>query len=438
LAFQTSDLPHGSSISGASYSERTTAMKTLSPFPTYGRAIAFFSSLVLIVFTAPSASLAQGEKCGVSKDFQVQALEQIKTGANSEVEDGLQLLKHATEVCASFGDAWYYRSLFERKLGQTPKANYSLDKAKLFGSPAMDDGANPFVLAAPPRPGETKLPPVRNKWALVVGISQFHDSRLALTYTTKDAKDFAAALIDPKVGRFPASNVHVLGETEVPTKRFKEELNWLARSAQEDDLVVIFVATHGTSRKDDTAEVNYIVTSDTDLSSQDSLFGSALAMVELSDIVRTRIKARRTVILLDTCHSGGAMSATKERATGLSDSSPSSVALERIRQGVGRAILTSSQEDQYSYEGAPFQNGYFTHFLVEALRQNNGMDTVQQVYDYVKEQLPKAAAARSQISRGVRLKNDSPTTSQQTTQVPVLSSSELGGDIILGAPSGSQ
>ena len=393
--------------------------------------------LSLFVGVAPVAH-AQGERCGVSKDFEVQALEQIKTGATSEVEDGLQLLKHATEVCASLGDAWYYRSLFERKLGQVPKANYSLDKAKLFGSQAMDEGANPFVLAAPPRPGETKLPPVRNKWALVVGISQFSDTRLSLHYTTKDAKDFATALTDPKVGRFPATNVHVLGESEVSTRRFKEELNWLARSAQEDDLVVIFVATHGTSRKDDTAEVNYIVTSDTDLSSQDSLFGSALAMVELSDIVRTRIKARRTVILLDTCHSGGATTATKERATGLADFAPSSAVLDRIRQGVGRAILTSSQEEQFSYEGAPFQNGYFTHFLLEALRQNNGMNTIQQDYDYVKDQLPRAVAARVQASRGVHPKNDSPAeASQAATQVPALSSSELGGDIVLGAPAAS-
>src|SRR5271169_231704 len=89
--------------------------------------------LLLVCFcSAAPAARAQGEKCGVSKDFEVQALEQIKTGANAEVEDGLQLLKHATEVCASFGDAWYYRSLFERKLGQVPRANYSLDKAKLF------------------------------------------------------------------------------------------------------------------------------------------------------------------------------------------------------------------------------------------------------------------------------------------------------------------
>ena len=408
-------------------------MKTRFTSLTYPQAVLFFLSFVCSA--APSAQ-AQGERCGVSKDFEVQALEQIKTGAAPEVEDGLQLLKHATEVCASFGDAWYYRSLFERKLGQTAKANYSLDKAQLFGSQAMTDGSNPFVLSAPPRPGETKLPPLRNKWALVVGISQFNDTRLSLHYTTKDAKDFAAALVDPKVGRFPPSNVHILGETDVPTRRFKEELNWLARNAQEDDLVVIFVATHGTSRKDDTADVNYIVTSDTDLASQDTLFGTALAMVELSDIVRTRIKARRTVILLDTCHSGGAMAASKERATGLADFAPSSEALDRIRQGVGRAILTSSQEEQFSYEGAPFQNGYFTHFLLEALHQNNGMNTIQQDYDYVKDQLPRAVAARVQTSRGVHLKNDSPAgaTLQPTTQVPALSSSELGGDIILGAP----
>src|ERR1700724_940608 len=147
------------------------------PSPKYSWALVFF--LLQVAVFAPAAR-AQGERCGVSKDFEVQALEQIKPGAAPEVEDGLQLLKHATEVCASFGDAWYYRSLFERKLGQVPKANYSLEKAKLFGSPAMDDGANPFILAAPPRPGETQLPPVRNKWALVVGISQFSDTRLSL------------------------------------------------------------------------------------------------------------------------------------------------------------------------------------------------------------------------------------------------------------------
>jgi uncharacterized caspase-like protein len=160
-----------------------------------------------------------------------------------------------------------------------------------------------------------------------------------------------------------------------------------------------------------------------------------VAMVDLSDIVRTRIRARRTVILLDTCHSAGALAAKTDRATGLAEFAPSGDALDRIRQGVGRAILTSSQEDQLSYEGAPFQNGYFTHFLLEALRQNNGMNTIQQDYDYVKDQLPKAVAARTLGSRGVHLKNDAPAVgTPPATQVPAISSSALGGDIVLGAP----
>jgi hypothetical protein len=400
------------------------------------RRIFFASAIIAALMFCVSPARAQDSRCGVARDFMVQALEQIKTGATPEVEDGLQLLKHSIETCASFGDSWYYRSLFEQKLGQSAKAKYSLSKAQLFGSDAMTDGANPFVLAAPAKPSETKLPPVRQKWALVVGIAQFNDPRLNLRYTGKDAKDLGSVLIDPSFGRFPASNVHVLNEGQVTTRKLKEELNWIARMAQEDDLVVIFLASHGTSRSDDNADVNYIVTSDTDLQSQDSLFATAMPMVELSDIVRTRIKARRTAIILDTCHSGAATTQLKDRATGMADSTPSAGALDRIRQGVGRAILTSSQEDQVSYEGAPYQNGYFTHFLIEALRQNQGADTIQQVYAYVKDALPKAVAAQKQSARGVRLKNDAgpAATPGQATQVPVLSSSDLGAGIVIGAP----
>jgi uncharacterized caspase-like protein len=216
----------------------------------------------------------------------------------------------------------------------------------------------------------------------------------------------------------------------VTTRKLKEELNWLARMAHEDDLVVIFLATHGTSRTDDTAEVNYIVTSDTELQPADSLFATAMPMVELSDIVRSRIKGRRTVIFLDTCHSGAATTSLKERAT--ADFAPSAATLERIREGVGRAILASSKEDQFSYEGSPFQNGYFTHFLLEALRQNNGLNTIQQVYAYVRDQLSNAVAARSQGQRGMALEGKSVAETRQPAQTPVLSSGELGAEIVIG------
>jgi hypothetical protein len=370
-----------------------------------------------------SCAFAQDERCGAGKDLVVQALEQIKTGADSEVEDGLQLLKHANEICPSLGDGWYYRSLFERRLGRTDKAKYALSKAKLFDSEKMAEGANPFVLATTPISGDTANHPVREKWALVVGIKTFPHlaAQYQLHYASKDAKDFSDLLLDPRVGRFKPSNVHALDQGEVTQRQLKQELNWLARSAQEDDLVVIFLATHGTPRQIDTADVNYIATSDTEVDTPDNLFSTAMPMVELSDIVRTRIKAKRTAIFLDMCHSGAAAGTLKERASAsFADSSAGPNSLERIRQGIGRTIITSSAADEVSAEGAPFQNGYFTHFLMDGLRQNNGMNSLVQVYEYLKEKLPKAAME-------IRKR-----------QTPEIARSDIGAEIILGAPAGEQ
>jgi len=378
----------------------------------------------IIVLGVFGRRAAAQDQCNLAKDLVVQALERIKTGTNDEVGDGLQLLKHATEVCINSGDAWYYRFLFEKKLGQAPKADYSMKKAKMFGSEAMDQVADPFQLAANPGTLGAASGPVHEKWALVVGISKFHDKGLGrLNFAGKDAEDFAALLLDPAVGRFDPANVHSLVEGEVTTRQLKQELNWLARSASDpNDLVVIFLSSHGTPRNKDTAEVNYIATSDTEVEPEDNLFATALPMVQVSDIVRTRIKAQRTVILLDTCHSGAAAGPSQGHAASLvSDSSASIAVLDRIRQGVGRAIVTSSSPDEKSYEGQPYSNGYFTHFLLEALRRNGGHDSIEQIYASLKQNVSKAAG------------------SIQRKQTPVFSHSERGAEIVIGAPpSGGQ
>lgn len=62
---------------------------------------------------------------------------------------------------------------------------------------------------------------------------------------------------------------------------------------RQDDLVVVFLSSHGSPREKDTAwGVNYVITSDTDVKDADSLFATAMPMVELADVVRTRIRAR--------------------------------------------------------------------------------------------------------------------------------------------------
>jgi hypothetical protein len=374
--------------------------------------------LTLVCMLVAVPSFAQG-RCGVAKDFVVQALERIKNGSRDEVEDGLQLLKHANETCASLGDGWYYRSLFERRLGHAEKEKYAFGKAREFGSEAMDQGLDPFALATGAPAGTVTLGPVREKWALVIGISKFRDAHVPrLNYPGKDAQDFASLLKDPQIGRFKPENVHLLVDTDATTRKIKMELNWLARSAKPDDLVVVFLASHGSPRSRDIAGVNYIITSDTELGDPDkdpdSLFATALPMVDLSDIVRGRIQARRTAIFLDTCHSGAAAGGGAARA--FRDGNASGEALDRIRQGVGRVIITSSTEKEKSWESQTFHNGYFTHYLIEALRRDKGLAPVDKVYAYVRDNVTQKVAAEV-----------------RAYQTPVLSRSERGAEgIVIG------
>jgi Caspase domain len=359
----------------------------------------------------------------------VQALERVRPDSSQPViRDSVELLKHATAECPNLGDAWYYRSMLERKLGNARLADYSLEKAAQVRSEAMQQQLDPFKLAAPP--STLPLGPVRQKWALVVGIGQFKDPYLhkhPLTYTKGDAKAFASLLTNPKVGRFNPANVQVLTDSQATTRAIKEDLNWLARKAGPDDLVVIYISTHGTSREMDTRDVNYLVTYDTEVVSpspghddpdelhyQDRLYASALPMVDVANEVANRLSARRVAIILDTCFSGAAVAGSQRTAPGLISSSVSSVTIDRMRQGTGRVVLAASQGEQESLEDSGLAHGYFTYYLMQGLQQNQGMDSVAKMFPYVQEQVSGRAHAHSH------------------EQTPVMSGSDQGEQIVLG------
>ena len=394
-------------------------------------------AVIALAATSCSAAWGEGERCGAGKDLVVQALERITPGSdNSSYEDALQLLKHAVSVCGELGDAWYYRALVEKRLGHDALAKYAMDKARFNGSEALQQGLNPLVLATPggrgisvegdaaasPKAAATAPGPVQQKWALVVGISKFSDKNVpALHYTTADATALAAELTDPNVGRFPAAHVHVLTDEKATTKNIKEELNWIARHAEPNDMVLIYVASHGTPRTLDTAGgANYLVTYDTEIYSggnfdEDALYATALPMVELANSVATRMKALRTAVILDTCYSGGSMKNDSPLMNAqLANAAPSRELLTRMSQGTGRIVMAASQVNEESLESAQLQHGYFTYFLLQALKDGRGNTPMSQVYASVVQGVTKRTAAD-----GLR-------------QHPVMSKSSEDADFALG------
>jgi hypothetical protein len=400
-----------------------------------GRVLVGLWALVgaLLLSDTPHAS-CQESRCGAGKDLVVQALERISPQSDrSALEDALQLLKHAVSACGELGDAWYYRSLVEQKLGHDSLARYAMDKARFLSSEALQQELNPLLLSTPASRGITveadsthsssvvpvKPGPVQQKWALVIGISRFTDGKVpSLRYTTADANAFVAELKDPTIGRFPAAHVHVLTDEQATTKNIKEALNWIARRAQANDIVVIYVATHGTPRTLDSAGgANYLVTYDTEIYNtgafdEDAMYATAYPMVELADAVATRMRALRTAVILDTCYSGGSIQ--QDSGGALPDRPPSTEMLDRMSQGTGRIVMTASRADEESLESAQLQHGYFTYYLLEALRRGKGETPLSQVYTSVSQQVAQRVAAS-----GMR-------------QHPVLSRSSEEADFALG------
>ena len=274
-------------------------MRTIS-LPTRRRLTAIVLTIACASFACPSHANAQG-RCGAGVDLVVQALEKMSADATTDqLGDADQLLKRAAELCGELGDAWYYRSLVERKLGHAAVADFALRQAQKFPSDASQQQLNPFVLATPvlrpdaravtgpatAAPGANSGPPGQ-RWALIVGIGNFTDPNIQpLKYTASDAQSFQDALLDPKIGNFPPDHVHSLLNDDATTKNIKMQLNWLARSAGPDDTVVVYVATHGSSRDLDTVGVNYIITHDTEIGANidpDSLYATALPMVDIAN-----------------------------------------------------------------------------------------------------------------------------------------------------------
>ena len=372
-------------------------------------------------------------RCGAGKDLVVQALERVQADSGSaQLEDADQLLKRAIELCSDLGEAWYYRSLVEGKLGHAQLANYAMRQAQLFPSDALSQRVDPFVLATRSRgleaatPGPPPKPsggPVQ-KWALVIGIASFEDKVIPpLSYTASDAKSFADVLLSPQYGQFKQENVHVLLNDEATTRHIKEQLNWLARSASPDDLVVVYIAAHGSPREVDTAGVSYIITHDTDIGTDpnkpdvDSLYATALPMVDVANAVATRVRAERTAIFLDTCFSGNAAQPqSKLIAPGIASGSVAPATLEHIRQGTGRIIFTASGINEESLESDSIKHGYFTYYLVQALEQQNGAIPLTQAFAFVQQHVH----ARAQ-------------TEAHAEQNPVLSRSQDNTDFSLGA-----
>lgn len=246
--------------------------------------------------------------------------------------------------------------------------------------------------------------PVRQKWAVVVGISKFQDRRLNsdLNYS-KTARRFYDYLIDPQAGRFRADHVRLLTDEKASLQNINNSFghSWLGKYAEADDLVLVYIATRAFPTTDGNS---YLCAYNCVL---DNIYGSCISLQELMKALRSQIKAERVVLVLEAPYSGSAELGAAEK----SKISRFNLDPEQLSLGKGLIILSSSKPEQLSW------SDLFTDNLISSLKEKDGLVPLEEAFIKTRQKTEYDSVRRQQAAR---------------KQTPVLKSSWQGNDLVIG------
>lgn len=207
-------------------------------------------------------------------------------------------------------------------------------------------------------------PPPSNRWALIVGISDYYGTANDLQYCDDDARDFYNALVN-KYG-YLESHIIMLIDGQATKANILSAISWLRDNEGPGDEVIFFYSGHGTYS-------TYDVDGDGERKdeciipwecSSSFLIWDGNLKTEFSTFESTRM-----LFYFDSCYAGG--------MTDLA--------------GNGRLICMASKETQTSLESSTWKNGQFTYYFVDqgmlagkADANADGLVTCEEAFDYAK------------------------------------------------------
>lgn len=235
------------------------------------------------------------------------------------------------------------------------------------------------------------IPSVSRRWALVIGLSKYKDSRIPnLRYADKDAKLFHDWLVSPDGGGYSPLNVKLLLNETATLQNMREALYvWLKKPIEEDEIVIYF-SGHGSPESIDVPDNLFLLLYDTNF---DKISSTGFPMWDVKTAIQRFIKAKKLIIIADACHAGGVGSGFMEGRRALQQKPAFGNAFQDIANiGHGIAVLTASDNRQLSQEGKKWGGGHgvFTWFLLKGLKgeadySQNGIVTLGELIPFVSE-----------------------------------------------------
>ncbi len=287
---------------------------------------------------------------------------------------------------------------------------------------ALDPGANQIEILAYEKRNLLASPPARitlqfkavaethkpNLHVLAIGINAYTDQgwippgtsqRLAfppLKLAVADAKAVAAELRKAGEGLYGEVRVTEAMDANATAANLDQIIGRISAGMQPRDTFVLFAAAHGIS-------VNgryYMIPQDYQGGNDPAALARlAISQERLQDWLANRIKAKKAIILLDTCESGALVGGyTKSRT----DVPAPEAAIGRLHEAIGRPVLTAAASGKPAFEGYK-GHGVFTFAVMSALhhgdRNGNGQIELSELAEYVQTTVPQISVELGQAGR---------------------------------------
>lgn len=188
-----------------------------------------------------------------------------------------------------------------------------------------------------------------------------------LIYAEKDSENISELFRSQQSKFFKNVNIILLNKSskqkDISVVDVYNAIQSINTILNKNDRIIVFLSSHGLMKEGK----YYILTSESDPTSKDSLDKTAISWNKLGDKLKALNNAKEIVVMIDACHSGGVKA----------------LELGNKWRNKGVVLITSSREGQFSYENREWDNGAFTKAIVE------GFDKVKTLHhapaDYSKD-----------------------------------------------------
>jgi WD40 repeat protein len=221
-------------------------------------------------------------------------------------------------------------------------------------------------------------------YILAVGINQYKNSKLTLSYAKPDAESFGKVM-DERGKLFKNVVMKTLYDGEASKLSILAALDELSTKINQEDVFIFYYAGHG-SMVDN--QFFFIPTESSRLYDVSSLRKEAIEASVLQEKFGN-IKALKQLIVMDACQSGGSVELLANRGAA------EEKAIAQLSRSAGIHVMASAGSEQFATEFAELGHGLFTYLLIKALQGDadgapkDGKVTIYELKSYLDDQVPE-------------------------------------------------